>query len=121
MNAPVLALYVFNGELYAGGQFDTAGSISANKIAKWNIATDTKENFVSDGISVFPNPSKENITIILPEKATIEILDMEGQIIKTISNNNLTITIDLRNLSSGIYILKANTDKGILIKRFIKQ
>src|SRR3990172_1266317 len=36
MNAAVYAIAVMGGELYAGGNFTTAGGVSANKIAKWN-------------------------------------------------------------------------------------
>ena len=32
----VLSLAVYNGELYAGGRFITAGGITVNNIAKWN-------------------------------------------------------------------------------------
>jgi hypothetical protein len=34
--ASVLALAVYNNELYAAGQFDSAGSVSINGIAKWD-------------------------------------------------------------------------------------
>src|SRR3989344_292288 len=35
----VYSLSVYNGELYTGGDFDTAGGISANNIAKWDGIT----------------------------------------------------------------------------------
>lgn len=36
MNGAVYCLQVYNGELYAGGEFTTAGSVFAEGIAKWN-------------------------------------------------------------------------------------
>jgi hypothetical protein len=36
VNGTVNALEIYNGELYAGGIFDTAGGILAKNIAKWN-------------------------------------------------------------------------------------
>ena len=36
MNDPVGALCIYNGELYAGGAFTTAGGADADRIAKWN-------------------------------------------------------------------------------------
>ncbi len=36
VNGPVYAMAVYNGELYVGGQFDSAGGIPANNIAKWD-------------------------------------------------------------------------------------
>ena len=32
----VNSLAMYNGELYAGGVFDSAGGIAVNRIAKWN-------------------------------------------------------------------------------------
>ena len=71
--------------------------------------------------SVFPNPASDKLTIECNQKASLEILNMEGQIIQTIHNGGKKTTIDLVNLSSGIYIIKAKTDKGITVKKFIKQ
>ncbi len=72
-------------------------------------------------ISVFPNPSADNITIIIPQKAIIEILNIEGQIIETIKNDEIKTTIDLKNLSCGVYIIRVITDKGIATRKLIKQ
>ena len=70
--------------------------------------------------SFYPNPSSESITIIMREKATIEILTIEGQIIKSINSDGLRIKIDLRNFPGGVYIIKAKTDKEIVTKTLIK-
>lgn len=35
-NAPVRALAAYEDELYVGGEFDEAGGVSANHVAKWN-------------------------------------------------------------------------------------
>jgi hypothetical protein len=35
-NSQVTSMAVYNGELYVGGDFTTAGGVSANYIAKWN-------------------------------------------------------------------------------------
>ena len=35
-NTGIYALYVYNGELYAGGIFDSAGNTPCHNIAKWN-------------------------------------------------------------------------------------
>ena len=86
-----------------------------------SIVTGSPELKNSLTISVFPNPFKGKITIINPEKATIEILTIEGQILKTIKNDDLKTTIDLENLPFGIYIIKIFTSQGVMIKKIIKQ
>ncbi len=45
----VLALAVYNNSLYAGGAFDSAGNIGANKVASWN---GFKWDSLEDGIDV---------------------------------------------------------------------
>lgn len=70
---------------------------------------------------IYPSPASKFITIKMQQKSEIEILNVNGQIIKTTYNNNKETTIDLENLSSGVYIIKAKTDKGIAIKKFIKE
>ena len=72
-------------------------------------------------INIFPNPTNNNLTIETSEKATIEILNIEGQIIKTINTADKQTTIDVADLSSGIYIIKAKTDRGVAVKKFIKE
>jgi hypothetical protein len=75
----------------------------------------------SASISVFPNPANEYITFSMPEKATVEILNIEGQIVKTINTDGIATTIDLGILPSGVYILKATTKNSIVTKKFIKE
>ena len=72
-------------------------------------------------INIFPNPSNNNFTIETPEKATIEILNIAGQIIKTINTADKHTSIDVSDLSGGIYIIKAKTEGGVAIKKFIKE
>jgi len=74
-----------------------------------------------DLIMMYPNPATDKITISIPVKATLEISDVNGQIIQTINSSGIETTIDLRNISSGVYVIKAKTDKEIVTKKFIKQ
>lgn len=92
-------------------------------IAKSDIPPVSGINAVRDELifSAFPNPAEDQITISLLQKATIEILSIEGQMIKTIQCNDNQTIIDLSTFSRGIYIIKIITDKGVSAKKFIKQ
>ncbi|NVO02970.1 MAG: T9SS type A sorting domain-containing protein [Bacteroidetes bacterium] len=79
-----------------------------------NIANET-------GINIFPNPATNNLTIETPEKATLEIINIEGQLIKTFNTAEKQTTIDVADLSNGIYFIKAKTDRGVAVKKFIKE
>jgi len=72
-------------------------------------------------ISVYPNPSNNKITIDTEEEAEIEISIIEGKIIKRLKTKDNKTDIDISDFASGIYIIRAQTDKGIMTKKFIKE
>ncbi len=72
-------------------------------------------------VSIYPNPTKDNLTIEVLQNSTIEIQNIQGQIIRTINNADKETTIDLRDLPCGIYIIKVRTEKGIEIRKFVKE
>jgi hypothetical protein len=72
-------------------------------------------------LSVFPNPAKDDLTIECSQKADLEMLNIQGQTIRTIHNAGIRTTMKLGRLTSGVYIIKATTDKGIAITKFVKQ
>ena len=96
------------------GCSDTSSCVIVNKIGIDEIVTNNQ--FI-----IYPNPAEDYITIIIAEKATIEIINIQGQIIQTINNDELKTKIDIRNLSGGVYIIRAKTDKAIVTKSFIKE
>ena len=72
-------------------------------------------------ISVYPNPSSNTIYITVPEKSSIEILNIEGQIIKrTIACVN-HVSIDIADLARGMYFIKINSKQSTSVKKFIKE
>lgn len=81
-----------------------------------------KENQLAESaINIFPNPTNNNLTIETSEKVTIEILNLERQIIKSINANDKTTTIDISELSKGMYFVKAKTKNVVAVKKFIKE
>ena len=81
-----------------------------------------KENPNDDNqILIYPNPSTNNLTVESLQKSLIQILNIQGQLIKTISNAEKEITIDIRDLISGVYIIKAITEAGMMVRKFVKE
>ena len=64
---------------------------------KRNLSDLTGVAEISDNnkISIFPNPANDNFTIEAPQKSEIEILSIQGQLIKTIAVNGNEINIDV--------------------------
>lgn len=83
---------------------------------------DDKE-IIENTFSVFPNPTSNKLIIKFPvnqTKADISIYNLQGQHIfsKKVTNTNNELIID--EIQSGMYILKIETEKGIISKRIIK-
>jgi len=51
----------------------------------------------------------------------VEILNIEGQIFKRLTTQDIHNTVDISNLPAGMYIIKFKTEEGIAVKKFIKQ
>jgi len=79
------------------------------------------ENQIENKIDIFPNPARDHINIFIPQKVKLEIINIDGQVVKTIYNNEKEITIELGDLSRGVYMVKANTGGEVLRKIFIKE
>ena len=71
-------------------------------------------------LSVSPNPVTGKLTIGCAVQSEIEIMNIEGQLLEKVSANDIYTIVDLSNLSSGIYIVKAKNQRGTAIKKIIK-
>lgn len=73
--------------------------------------------------NVFPNPAKSEIqiTAALPIE-NIAILDLQGRVIaKKTTEKNQYATIDIAQLTSGIYLLQIQTAEGVFSKKVMKE
>ncbi len=65
------------------------------------------------GISIYPNPAKETITIICNDAKEFFIIDFLGkEIIKKKTFNNSSAIVNVQNLTKGVYIVKVITSSG---------
>ncbi len=88
---------------------------------EYPLPNSVKEIQNTFSVDIYPNPAINDLTIEMKQKSEIEISNIKGQIIKTIFSYDRITTIDIGNLSCGVYIIKAKTDKGIAIQKFIKE
>ena len=59
---------------------------------------------LSNSISISPNPADEILTIKMPTGInSIEIVSIEGKLIRTINVTNTGLNIDVSNLDNGLY------------------
>jgi N-acetylneuraminic acid mutarotase len=72
-------------------------------------------------IQIFQNLTSDNISISCQQKVTIEILNINGQIIEYIICDSGETSIDIGDFASGVYFVRALTDKEIITKKIIKE
>ena len=76
-------------------------------------------------INLYPNPTEDILNIVLGNQVIkqITIYDASGRQIKDWSTEQFKnqLTLDIKDLSKGIYFIKINTPQGIIRKSFVKQ
>ena len=96
----------------------------------------TIDNFIIDGtlsnqdfelknIAIYPNPSTGLFTVSTGNKAIdkVEVYDVTGKVVLSLNNFsgiNTQSTLDLRNVSGGIYFIKISSENQNIVKRIIK-
>jgi hypothetical protein len=77
-------------------------------------------------VLVYPNPTDGMLEIELPElkpnqKAQMRIYSITGSLVKHIRSLQRRQSVDLANLSAGIYLLYITVDENTVVKKIIKQ
>lgn len=99
----------------------------------WQISGDYKDPsctplaistlFNGEQLEIYPNPVINEVTISgLEGVETIEFLDITGRVVLSNQINNVLVTINLENLSNGIYTIIINGSNGERVStKIVKQ
>lgn len=74
-----------------------------------------------DDLLVYPNPSTGVFKISLQEDSSIEIYNLLGKVVYSNKVNAGESTIDISSLQLGLYLLEVKSNKGVAVKKIIKQ
>lgn len=91
--------------------------------------TSVEEQLPVERFSVFPNPAEEalniQLTLIESENTVINVIDISGKAHQTINagmvNGDRNLTVDVSDLSTGVYFVEVVNAKGKQVKKFIKK
>ncbi|HEX8515752.1 MAG TPA: choice-of-anchor V domain-containing protein [Bacteroidia bacterium] len=90
-----------------------------------NLSTGVEDLVLGDEINVFPNPVADKMHItsssLQDAEMTITVININGQVVKKTDKVIMNSFIDLAELATGYYVLKIETEKGVAIKKIIKQ
>ena len=109
-------------------QVSVTGSGASSRVAEQTITlistnaaarlTDTDQD-----ITLAPNPASNMISISAQENINaIKILSITGQLVYQVNGiNELNKSIDIDNLTSGIYLLRVATEEEVTTMKFVKE
>ena len=80
-----------------------------------SLLTNTN-NFTNDELILYPNPTKDHITIFSSRKGNVELYNTHGILILEKFKRSNSLTISLNEVSKGIYYLKFNNKTNLVIK-----
>jgi hypothetical protein len=94
-----------------------------------NACVGVSENFTGSGMNVYPNPNSGIFTFaaadVNAKEMTIEIVTIEGQVIKSDKFNNVqgnfTEEINMNEFANGVYFMRVTTDGSVFTQRIVKQ
>lgn len=76
---------------------------------------------ISNTISLYPNPTDKSFQINT-ETSEVSVYNLLGKIVANFKgNHSQNTTFSLGNLETGVYIVKARTNQGVLVKRVMKK
>jgi GH25 family lysozyme M1 (1,4-beta-N-acetylmuramidase) len=105
---------VFNGDMDAFNNFIGCSTVSISE-----------KNFNIDFI-LYPNPASDNITIENTslndnKEEMILIYNIQGQLLLQQNLQQQKTEIGISDFSDGMYFVKVKTDKGVEVKKFVKE
>ncbi|MDR6969429.1 putative delta-60 repeat protein [Flavobacterium arsenatis] len=109
-----------DGKIWLGGHFTVFdGTISSSLVRLYGDSVLSRSEVDSNSLIVFPNPVQSILTINATTKIeSLGIYDSSG---KNIFNTFDSNSVNVSNLSPGLYLVKAYTDGNFITKKFIKQ
>jgi len=101
--------------------FDYNFPITTNT-ATTNFANLATQNAEKEKVSVYPNPAKNVVNIKSENQInSVTVFDIQGRQVQTKIVGANETTLDISNLQKGNYLLKINTDKGVVSEKIIKE
>ena len=79
---------------------------------------------IKQQLIIYPNPANDNITCEVTmqgKNAIISIYNIEGEILLNQSLKQEKTIIDVSALPSGVYVVQVKTEKGVSVRKFMKE
>jgi hypothetical protein len=83
--------------------------------------TGIEETLLASALAVYPNPTTGILTVSnkIGQLGTVEVLNLQGQVVYTSQSDATIMTINLDALASGSYMLRVSNAQGIAVKQVV--
>jgi hypothetical protein len=71
----------------------------------------------SDNVALFPNPTNGNVTIQAAGMSHITVTSVLGQVVYDTDVNADEMVINMGQFNAGMYMVRINTENGVVVKR----
>lgn len=111
----------------AGNVFDVLGGVILRVASNCRVANPNALMTINNtSLLISPNPATSSLKVQIPDDidmSKLSVLNFNGQtmIQETLDSKVKDIELDIRNLPSGMYLLKVEGNNNPLIQKFIKE
>lgn len=89
------------------------------KIDDINVAAGTGVNDIENNASIYPNPTKNILNVNATSNInSVEVFNMMGQKVAAYDANDTYTQINTSNLNNGMYLIRINTENGVINQKF---
>ena len=86
--------------------------------ATFELTSSVKQVDDNVELQVFPNPVVSQLNITgLNDSAQVSILSLDGKVVKSLANDNGSLSIDVSDLAPGYYLLQSENSTVKFIKK----
>lgn len=106
---------------YDAAEWDFFPANTFTDFGTYTLPTVGNQSYIFESFKMFPNPANGNrIYFSVTENATINIHNVLGKLIKKTTVSKNKNSIDISDLSKGIYLIKIISGKQFITKKLIK-
>ncbi len=103
-------------------------TFGSTQVYIWKVTPTTTERANNleqvRSFSVFPNPANENVMVLCPkdvQQFQVNILDLTGKVVKTVDMDNTIRSINISDLTNGVYMLQIQSANHIETHKLVIQ
>ena len=103
---------------------DASGCIGTSDTIHFTLINTGTANYINERFKIYPNPAYNELTIENGSQIkceSISIYNIRGLLLMRRPFRQTRIEINISTFTNGVYLVKINTMKGVIVKKFVKE